>query len=127
MQLTEPSGIPQIDGAAMMLLEEANRTKVLAPLSVAESVTVKFAIAEATELRFIAVSPSEAEAATLLSQLNGLLLLARLNSSRLDPQAVSLISRLTILQEGRNVVASVAIPRAEASEMFRSRIGTRGE
>jgi hypothetical protein len=107
-----------------MIVEEASRARILAPLANAQSVTVKLFIAETTELRFIAVSPSKAGAAQLVSQLNGLLLLARLNSGRLDPQAAAVLSRLSITQEGRSVIASVKIPRAEAAEMLRSRIGS---
>ncbi|GBC83260.1 hypothetical protein HRbin10_02405 [bacterium HR10] len=122
--LVEPSGIPQVDAAALMIVEEASRARVLAPLSIARSVTVKLIVAEMTELRFIAVSPSEAGAAQLVSQLNGLLVLARLNAGKLDPQAAAILSRLSITQEGRNVIASVKIPRAEATEMLKSRIGS---
>jgi len=122
--LVEPSGIPDVDAAALMIVEEASRARILAPLANAQSVTVKLFIAETTELRFIAVSPSKAGAAQLVSQLNGLLLLARLNSGRLDPQAAAVLSRLSIMQEGRSVIASVKIPRAEAAEMLRSRIGS---
>ncbi len=122
--LVEPSGVPDVDAAALMIVEEASRARILAPLAGAQSVTVKLLIAETTELRFIAVSPSKAGAAQLVSQLNGLLLLARLNSGRLDPQVAAVISRLSITQEGRNVIASVKIPRAEAAEMLRSRIGS---
>lgn len=122
--LVEPSGIPQVDAAALMIVEEASRARILAPLSIARSVTVKLIIAEMTELRFIAVSPSEAGAAQLVSQLNGLLVLARLNAGKLDPQAAAILSRLSITQEGRNVIASVKIPRAEATEMLKSRIGS---
>ncbi len=122
--LVEPSGLPQVDAAALMIVEEASRARILAPLVTAQSVTVKLVIAETTELRFIIVSPSEAGAAQLVSQLNGLLLLARLNAGRLDPQAAALLSRLSITQEGRSIIASVKIPRAEATEMLKSRIGS---
>lgn len=122
--LVEPSGLPPVDAAALMIVEEASRARILAPLVTAQSVTVKLVIAETTELRFIIVSPSEAGAAQLVSQLNGLLLLARLNAGKLDPQAAAILSRLSITQEGRNIIASVKIPRAEAAEMFKSRIGS---
>ncbi len=124
IQLVEPSGIPQVDAAALGIVQEASRARILAPLASTRSVSVKLIIAEATELRFIAISPSEADAAQLTSQLNGLLLLARLNSGRLDPQAASVLSRLSIMQQGRQVIASVRIPRAEATEILKSRIGT---
>ncbi|MCS6817156.1 MAG: energy transducer TonB [Acidobacteriota bacterium] len=122
--LVEPSGIPQVDAAALMIVEEASRARILTPLVSAQSVTVKLVIAETTELRFIIVSPSEAGAAQLVSQLNGLLLLTRLNAGKLDPQAVAILSRLIITQQGRNIIASVKLPRAEATEMLKSRIGS---
>jgi len=122
--LVEPSGVPEVDAAALMIVEEASRARILAPLVSAQSVTVKLVIAETTELRFLIVSPSEAGAAQLVSQLNGLLLLARLNAGKLDPQAAAILSRLSITQEGRRIIASVKIPRAEATELLKSRIGS---
>jgi len=122
--LVEPSGIPQVDAAALMIVQEASRARLLAPLAGTQSVTVRLIIAEMTELRMVIVSPSEAGAAQLLSQLNGLLVLARLNAGRLDPQVAAVLSRLSVTQDGRHVVASAKIPRAEATEMLKSRIGS---
>ena len=125
IQLAEPSGIPQVDSAALMVINEASRVRVLAPLAVAESCTVRLIISDVAQLYFIAASRSEAGASDLLAQLNGLLLLVRLNSGRLDPDVASVIARLAIIQEGRNVIASVKIPRSEAAEMLKNRLGAK--
>lgn len=125
IRLAEPSGIPEVDSAALMVINEASRVRVLAPLAVAESCTVRLVISDAAQLYFIAASRSEAGASDLLAQLNGLLLLVRLNSGRLDPDVASVIARLAIIQEGRNVIASVKIPRSEAAEMLKSRLGAK--
>jgi hypothetical protein len=125
IQLAEPSGIAEVDSAAIMVINEASRVRVLAPLAVADSCTVRLVISDAAQLYFIAASRSETGASELLAQLNGLLLLVRLNAGQLDPDVASVIARLTIIQEGRNVVASVKIPRSEAAEMLKNRLGAK--
>jgi hypothetical protein len=125
IRLTEPSGISEIDDAVLMGANELSRVKVLTPLYGTESVTARLAVTDAAQVQFTAVSPSEARASSLLNQLNGLLLLVRLNSNRFHPDVASMISRLTILQDGRSVVASLKIPRSDAIELFKKGIGAK--
>ncbi|MBI4467707.1 MAG: hypothetical protein HY650_00100 [Acidobacteria bacterium] len=122
VRLIESSGIPEVDGAALVIVDELNKLRALVALRKTESVTLRLTIGDSVEFSATAASVSIAEAEQTVSELNGLLLAARLIAGSKDARAATLLASLRIAQEGVNVVASVKIPRAEASAMFKGAI-----
>jgi hypothetical protein len=124
VRLTEPSGIPEVDNAALIIVDDLSDLRALVGLPKTESVTLRLTIGQDVEGRITAVAPSEALAAEYISQLNGLLLAARFwAATKKNAEVALLLANSQIVQEGINVIASVRIPRAEATRMFKERIG----
>jgi TonB family protein len=124
VRLMESSGIPEVDSAALIIVDELSNLQSLAPLQKTDSVSLRLTIGQDVEFRVTVAAPSEAVAVEQVSQLNGLLLAARYwATTKQQAQAASLLASLQIVQEGVNIVASVRIPRAEATRLFKERVG----
>ncbi len=122
VRLTQSSGIPEVDNAALFIIDEVNKLRALVAFRSTESATLRLTIGESVEFSATALSPSMSDAEQIVREMNGLLFAARLLAVNKDARAANLLANLRIAQEGTKVVASIKIPRAEATEMFKSAI-----
>ncbi len=127
VRLVESSGIPEVDNAALLIVDELSQLQAMAPLQETDSVTLRLSIAQEVILRTTVASSSEVEAAEQVSQLNGLLAAARLLSlAQKQTRATELLSKIEIKQEGVNIIAIARIARAEASQLLKKQFKTGG-
>ncbi|MBI3949869.1 MAG: hypothetical protein HY314_05385 [Acidobacteria bacterium] len=125
VRLIESSGIPEVDNAALIIVDELGQLRALAPLKKTDSVTLRLSIGRDVELQTIVASSSPAEAAQQVSQLNGLLMAARLwSAAQKQTKTVEFLSNIEIKQEGTNIVASARVPRTEASRYLKKNLGS---
>jgi len=126
VHLVESSGIPEVDNAALIIVDELSQLRSLAPLQKTDSVTLRLTIGQDVELRTTVASSSEAVAAEQVNQLNGLLLAARLwTTAQKQTRVAQFLSTIEIKQVGVNIVASARIPRDEASRLLKKQLGAR--
>lgn len=124
IRLIEPSGVDDVDNAALFIVDELSQLRALAPLQKTDSMTLRLTIGQEVDGQIVFASPSEAEAAQQVSQLNGLLLAARLwSAAQKQTRVAEFLSTIEIKQEGINIVASAHIPRTEASRLLKKQLG----
>lgn len=127
VHLVESSGIPEVDNAALIIVDELGQLRSLAPLQKTESVTLRLTIDQEVELQTTVASPSEAVAAEQVQQLNGLLMAARLwTTTQKQTRVAQFLSTIEIKRVGVNIVASARIPRGEASRLLKKQFGSGG-
>jgi len=125
VRLVESSGVPEVDSAALIIVDELSQLRSLAPLQKTDSVTLQLSIGQEVELQTIAASTSEAEAAYQVSQLNGLLAAARLlSAAQKQTRTTEFLSGIEIKQDGVNIVAVARISRTEASQLLKKQLGS---
>jgi TonB family protein len=125
VHLVESSGIPEVDNAALIIVDELGQLRSLAPLQKTDSVTLRLTIGQEVELRTTVASPSEAVAAEQVNQLNGLLMAARLwTTAQKQARVAQFLSTIEIKQAGVNIVASARIPRDEAGRLLKKQFGS---
>ncbi|MCS6806712.1 MAG: hypothetical protein RMM98_08620 [Acidobacteriota bacterium] len=128
VRLIESSGITEIDNAALLVVDELNKLRALAPLQKTDSVTLRLSIAQEVVLRTIVAASSEAEAARQVRHLNDLLAALRLlSTAQKRTQTVHFLSKIVITQEGSNIVTVARIDRAEASQLLKRQLGSGSE
>jgi len=124
VHLVESSGIPDVDNAALIIVDELSQLRSLAPLQKTDSVTLRLTIGQEVELQTTVASASEAVAAEQVNQLNGLLLAARLwTTAQKQTRVAEFLSTIEIKQEGINIVGRARIPRDEASRLLKKQLG----
>lgn len=125
VRLVESSNIAEIDNAALLVVDELNRLRALAPLQQTDSVTLRLSIGQEVVLRTTVAAASEAEAARQVRQLNDLLAALRLLSTAQNrSQTLQFLSKITVTQEGSNIVTVARIDRAEASQLLKKEFGS---
>lgn len=125
VRLVESSGIAEIDNTALLVVDELNRLRALAPLQQTDSVTLRLSIGQEVVLRTTVAAASEAEAARQVRQLNDLLAALRLLSTAQNrSQTLQFLSKITVTQEGSNIVTVARIGRAEASQLLKKEFGS---
>lgn len=110
------SGQPDIDRAALAILDAVSVSKALGPLHEMSSLTMLLNVGEQqAELSIVGFTSSDEAAANIVNLANAALLYARFRKSD-DPAAMVIISNLKVSRTGKRVQAIIAMPRQKASE-----------
>jgi hypothetical protein len=110
------SGQPDIDRAALAILDAVSVSKALGPLHEMSSLTMLLNVGEQqAELSIVGFTASDEAAANIVNLANAALLYARFRKAD-DPAAMVIISNLKVSRTGKRVQAIISMPRQKASE-----------
>ncbi|HWQ34756.1 MAG TPA: energy transducer TonB [Blastocatellia bacterium] len=109
-----PSGNPDVDRAALAILEAVSESRALGPLYMLSSISMILEINDRAELRAVGFAPSEEMAAQLAQAATLMVLAAKLRNE--DPSAKDLIGNIKVSHTGQRVQAIVSMPRQVAAE-----------
>jgi hypothetical protein len=114
-KLIIPSGIPEIDKAALAILDAVSASRALGPLHEVTSLSMILNIDERAELSVVGFTPNEQAAANIVNLANAAILYARLKKAG-EPATMALINNLKVSRTGQRVQAVISMPRQKASD-----------
>ena len=110
-----PSGHPEIDRAAMAILDSVSESHALGPLAELSSLTIVLTLGDRAEMSAVGFARTPEMAANIVNVANAALLFARFKKA--DDQAVMvIINNLKVTRTGQRVHALVSVPRDMAYE-----------
>ena len=110
-----PSGIKEIDDAALAILEAVSVSRALGPLSNLSSLSMVLDIDQVAELNVIGFTSNEQDARAIVDLANTVLLFARIRKSN-DPAAMIMLNNLKVSRTGQRVQATISVPRQKAKD-----------
>lgn len=117
-----PSGLEDIDRAALAILDAVSASRALGPLADMTSLSMILSVGERAELSVAGFASSEQAAANIVNLANAAILYARFKKAD-DPAAMIIINNLKVSRSGPRVQAVVAMPRQKASESLAQTVG----
>jgi hypothetical protein len=109
------SGNPEIDRAALAILDAVSESRALGPLHQITSLTMILDIDQQAQLSVVGFANSEQAAATVVDLANAAILYARFIKKD-DPGAMALINNVRVTRAGQRVQALITMPRQAASD-----------
>ncbi len=109
-----PSGIDEIDAAALAILEAVSASRALGPLHEVTSLSMVLTIDERAELTVVGFTPNDQAAANIVNLANAAILYARIKKAD-DPASMIMINNLKVFRNGQRVQAVISVPRDKAS------------
>ncbi len=110
-----PSGLPDIDKAALAILAAVSESRALGPLHEITSLSMILNIDERAELTVAGFTPNEQAAANIVNLANAAILYARIKKAD-EPAAMVMINNLKVFRTGQRVQAIISMPRQKASD-----------
>lgn len=110
-----PSGIKDIDDAALAILEAVSVSRALGPLSNLSSLSMVLDIDQVAELNVIGFTSNEQDARAIVDLANTVLLFAKIRKSS-DPAAMIMLNNLKVSRTGQRVQATISVPRQKAKD-----------
>lgn len=110
-----PSGIAEIDRAAMAVLAAVSASRALGPLHQLNSLTMVLDIDQSAQLIVTGHTDNEQDAINITTLAQGALLLARVKKGS-DQAAMLMLNNLKVTRTGTRIQAVISIPRQTASE-----------
>jgi hypothetical protein len=117
-----PSGLDEIDRAALAILDAVSVSRALGPLAEMTSLSMILTIGDRAELSVVGFANSDQAAANIVNLANAAILFARFKKSD-DPAAMIIINNLKVTRSGQRVQAIVSMPRQTASESLAKTMG----
>ncbi len=114
-KLIIPSGLPEIDKAALAILDAVSESRALGPLHEITSLSMILNVDERAELSVVGFTANEQAAANIVNLANAAILFARLKKAD-EPAAMVLINNLKVSRTGQRVQAVISMPRQKASD-----------
>lgn len=114
-KLIIPSGNPDIDKAALAILDAVSESRALGPLHEITSLSMILNVDERAELSVVGFTANEQAAANIVNLANAAILFARLKKAD-EPAAMVLINNLKVSRTGQRVQALISMPRQKASD-----------
>ncbi len=114
-KLIIPSGLPEIDKAALAILDAVSASRALGPLHEITSLSMILNVDERAELSVVGFTANEQAAANIVNLANAAILYARLKKAD-EPAAMVLINNLKVSRTGQRVQAVISMPRQKASD-----------
>jgi hypothetical protein len=118
-----PSGLDDIDRAALAILDAVSASHALGPLHEMTSLSIVLNVGEHAELSVVGFTSNEQAAANIVNLANAALLYARFRKAD-DPAAMVIINNLKVSRSGQRVQAVVSMPRQKASESLSRTMGS---
>jgi hypothetical protein len=109
------SGNPEIDRAALAILDAVSESRALGPLHHLTSLSMILDVDQIASLSVVGFTSNEQEAANVVNLAQAALLVARFKKSE-DPGAMVLLNNLKVFRTGQRVQAQITMPRQTASE-----------
>jgi len=110
-----PSGLPEIDRAALAILDAVSESRALGPLADLTSLTMVLSIGDRAELSAVGFTSNVETAANIVNLANAAILYARFRKAD-DPASMIIINNLKVSRTGQRVQAIVSMPRETASD-----------
>lgn len=114
-KLIIPSGLPEIDKAALAILDAVSESRALGPLHEITSLSMILNVDERAELSVVGFTADEQAAANIVNLANAAILFARIKKAD-EPAAMVLINNLKVSRTGQRVQAVISMPRQKASD-----------
>ena len=109
-----PSGIAEIDQAALAILDAVSASRALGPLHEVTSLSMVLTVDEHAELTVVGFTPNDQAAANIVNLANAAILYARIKKAD-DPASMIMINNLKVFRNGQRVQAVISVPRDKAS------------
>ena len=109
-----PSGVAEIDQAALAILEAVSASRALGPLHEVTSLSMVLTVDERAELTVVGFTPNDQAAANIVNLANAAILYARIKKAD-DPGSMIMINNLKVFRNGQRVQAVISVPRDKAS------------
>jgi hypothetical protein len=109
-----PSGLPDIDKAALAILDAVSASRALGPLHEVTSLSMILNVDDRAELQVVGFTPNDQAAANIVNLANAAILYARIKKSD-DPAAMVMINNLKVSRTGQRVMAVISVPRDKAT------------
>lgn len=109
-----PSGLEEIDQAALAILEAVSASRALGPLHEVTSLSMVLTVDERAELTVVGFTPNDQAAANIVNLANAAILYARIKKAD-DPASMIMINNLKVFRNGQRVQAVISVPRDKAS------------
>ena len=109
-----PSGVAEIDQAALAILEAVSASRALGPLHEVTSLSMVLTVDERAELTVVGFTPNDQAAANIVNLANAAILYARIRKAD-DPASMIMINNLKVFRNGQRVQAVISVPRDKAS------------
>lgn len=116
------SGQPEIDRAALAILEAVSESKALGPLHQLSSLSMILDVDQFAKLTVTGFAPDEKTAASIQTLAKLALDLAR-RSKAGDPAAMAILNNIKVMQTGQRIQADVIMPRQAASDTLARTMG----
>ncbi|QQS48380.1 MAG: hypothetical protein IPM66_07010 [Acidobacteriota bacterium] len=110
-----PSGIKEIDEAALAILEAVSVSRALGPLSNLSSLSMILDIDQVAQLNVIGFTSNEQDARAIVDLANTVLLFAKIRKSN-DAAAMVMLNNLKVSRTGQRVQATISVPRQKAKD-----------
>lgn len=110
-----PSGIEEIDNAALAILEAVSVSRALGPLSNLSSLSMILDIDQVAQLNVVGFTSNEQDARAIVDLANTVLLFAKIRKST-DPAAMIMLNNLKVSRTGQRVQATISVPRQKAKD-----------
>lgn len=114
-KLIIPSGLPEIDKAALAILDAVSESRALGPLHEITSLSMILSVDERAELSVVGFTANEQAAANIVNLANAAILFARIKKAD-EPAAMLMINNLKVSRTGQRVQAVISVPRQKASD-----------
>ncbi len=109
-----PSGVAEIDQAALAILEAVSASRALGPLHEVTSLSMVLTVDERAELTVVGFTPNDQAAANIVNLANAAILFARIKKAD-DPASMIMINNLKVFRTSQRVQAVISVPRDKAS------------
>jgi hypothetical protein len=110
-----PSGIQEIDDAAMAILHAVSVSRALTPLHNLTSLSMILDIDNIAQLNVVGFTSNEQDARAIVDLANTALLFAKIKKSD-DPAAMVMLNNLKVTRTGQRIHAVISVPRQTASD-----------
>lgn len=117
-----PSGVREIDQAAMAILEAVSESRALGPLHNLTSLSMILEVDQIAQLHVTGFTSTEQDARAIVDLANTALLFARIKKSS-DPAAMVMLNNLKVSRTGQRVQAVISMPRQKATDTLHSTMG----
>lgn len=114
-RLIIPSGVKEIDEAALAILEAVSVSRALGPLHNLTSLSMILEVDQIAQLNVVGFTSSEEEARNLVNLANMALFAARMKKAG-DPAAMVMLNNLKVTRTGQRIHAIISVPRQAATD-----------
>ena len=114
-RITIPSGIKEIDSAALAILDAVSASRALGPLHSLTSLSMILDIDKEAQLHVVGFTSSEQEASNLVGAAQAAVFFGKIRKAD-DPAAMIMLNNLKVSHTGQRIQAVITVPRQTAAD-----------